>query len=273
MSSAIRLIVASGALALVAGTATGAVVTLEDRNSVVNLDNASSAGMTDWVVDGTDQLFQQWFWFRVDGEDTQERPINALPLTGNVLTDTNTFVDPRPDNLALQYSGAGFTIEPSFQLRGGNAGSGRSDIGEQISIHNNRTTPLHITFIQYCDFDLNGSAGADVGEILAPLFNTVRQSEAGFALTETVITPGPNHFELNIFPVTRDNLDDTDIDNLNDFAGPLGPGDVTWAFQWDFVIDPNGSVLISKDKSIVPAPGTAAALLLGAAGLGRRRRR
>lgn len=273
MPSAIRLAVAGGALALIAGSATAAINTLEDRNSVVNVDNASSAGMTDWVVDGTDHLFQQWFWFRVAGEDTQERPINALPLTGNALTDTNPFVDPRPDNLAMQYSGTGFTIEPSFQLRGGGSGSGRSDIGEQISVHNNRTTPLHITFIQYCDFDLNGSAGGDEGQILGPLFNTVRQSEAGFVLSETVITPGPNHFELNLFPVTLTALNDGDIDDLNDFAGPLGPGDVTWAFQWDFVIDPNSSVLISKDKSIVPAPGTAAALVLGAAGLGRRRRR
>ncbi|MFN7021868.1 MAG: hypothetical protein ACK4WH_11145 [Phycisphaerales bacterium] len=48
-----------------------AILVLSDRNSVVRIDDSSPAGMFDWVVDGTDHLFQQWLWLRVGG-DTAE---------------------------------------------------------------------------------------------------------------------------------------------------------------------------------------------------------
>ncbi len=59
---------------------------------------------------------------------------------------------------------------------------------------------------------------------------------------------------------------DGDADNLNDVLGPLGPGDLTWAFQWDRVIGPGGSWQLSKDKSIrqfIPEPRAMAGLVLG----------
>ena len=53
------------------------------------------------------------------------------------------------------------------------------------------------------------------------------------SLSETVVTPGATHGEAGLFPQTRNNLNDANPTTLNDIAGPAGPGDVTWALEWD----------------------------------------
>jgi hypothetical protein len=56
---------------------------------------------------------------------------------------------------------------------------------------------------------------------------------------------------------------------LNDNAGAVGPGDVTWAFQWDFQLAAGDSFIISKDKylnvTIIPEPSTLGFVALGLA--------
>ncbi|CAG0993924.1 hypothetical protein PHYC_02452 [Phycisphaerales bacterium] len=265
-----RLSTAFGVIALAAlsGSASAVVHTLSDRNSIVTIDDASQAGMSNWFIDGTDHMFQQWFWFRVGA--APEASIDTLALTGSFITDTNPFDDPAPDTLSLRYSAPGFDIQPTWVLRGSTPGSARSDIAESISITNFGNGPLSISFLQYCDFDLNGTSGGDRALIPGPLFNTALQDEAGIVLSESVVAPMPSHYEAANFPSILGRLNDGAPDVLADFAGPVF-GDCTWAFQWDFVIPAGQSVVISKDKTITPAPG--ALVLLGLAGLSVARRR
>lgn len=272
MSCKTPLAVSAFVLAVCAGSAFGAISVLGDRNSTIAIDDASPAGMHHWAVDGVNHLSQQWFWFRADG-DAFERPINMLPLTGAALTDTNPFVDPRPDTLALRYSGAGFSIQPSWTLRGGLPGSRHSDVTEQIVINNTRTTALHLSFFQYSDFNLNGNPFDDSAGIMGSLHNTAQQWDSGYVFSETVVTPIPTHFEVAFFPGIRDRLNDGSITNLLDLAGPIGPGDCTWGFQWDLTIAPGGTAIISKDKSLIPSPGVVGLGVLGLGGLMVWRRR
>lgn len=259
-----------GAVAALGSPAFAAIHVLSDRNSVVRIDDSSPAGMFDWVVDGTDHLFQQWFWLRVGG-DTQERSLDTLTLGGVFATDTNPFTDNRADTLSLLYVGNGFEILPTYILRGGQNGSNTSDVAEQIAINNTGRETLHISLFQYCDFDLNGSAGGDTAEIVGSLFNTARQSDGVFGMSEVVVTPVPTRYEVNGFPSILNRLNDGSVTDLANTAGPQS-GDMTWAFQWDLVIAPGGTVIISKDKGIIPTPGPAALLALGvAAGLRRKR--
>ena len=53
-------------------------------------------------------------------------------------------------------------------------------------------------------------------------------------------------------------LDDGDADDLSDDNGPIGPGDLAWAFQWDLTLEPGASFVLSINKLIeIPAPAAA----------------
>lgn len=236
---------------------------------MVQVDDASQAGMFNWVVDGTDHMFQQWFWFRVGMGP--EVSIDTLALTGTFIGDTNPFDDPAPDTLSLRYSTPGFDIQPSWTLRGTTPGSGRSDVTESITITNHENFDLPFTFFQYTDFDLGGTSGGDTVVIPGLLHNTAIQSDVLFTYTESVVAPMPSHYEVALFPSIINRLNDGLPDTLADFGGPV-TGDCTWAFQWDFLIPAGQSVIISKDKTITPAPGALALLGLGGLLAARRRR-
>ncbi len=260
----------AGSVALAAGSASASsTYILQDGNSETRIDPLSSAGQYDWLVDGLDHVAQQWFWFRIG--QTAEQPINVLPVTGGpALIDTNPFDDPRMDTLSLRYSDDRVQFEPTFVLRGGTAGSNVSDVAEVIRITNLTSEEMHLTFFQYADFDLNPGFGlGDSVQVLSA--NNVVQTNGLYTMHETIVNPPATAFEANFFANTLNALNDAFATNLNGNA-LAGPGDVTWAFQWDFVIPAGATVIVSKDKQLVPTPGAFA--LVGAAGaLSIRRRR
>jgi hypothetical protein len=198
-----------------------------------------------------------------------ESSVHTLPIGVQGTTDGN--FDGNPDTLFVRYNGAGFRIETTYTLRGGSPGSGASDMGEVITIYNLGASPLDFHFFQYADFDLSA---ADT--IVFTNANAVQQA-GGTRLTETIITPVPSHREAAFFPTTLNKLNDGLATTLSDtpaLNSPIGPGDVTWAFQWDVSIPVGGTFQISKDKNLaVPEPGTIALVAIGASLLATRRRR
>ena len=249
-----------------------APLVLQDHNSTAIIDTQSQAGQSAWTVDGVNQLNKEWFWYRTDAM-THESSIDTLPLVGAFTSDTNPFSDPRADNLAALYADPNqqFQIEVGLQLRGGAAGSGRSDLAEQISIHNLSNSPLTFHFFQYVDLDLDGNALNDVTNFQAD--NTVVQQKLGGSMvSETVITPRSSHHEAHLVPVTLNSLND-DLPTTLDDSNSAGPGNTAWAFEWDTVIAPGGEFQISKDKQLVPDVSTLSMLGVGVLPLIRRRRR
>ena len=159
-------------------------------------------------------------------------------------------------------------FEVSFKLDGGVLGSGASDLAESISITNtSESTPLDFHFFQYTNFDLEGTAGGD--SVVFVNANAVQQFEESSRLTESVITPAASHREAAFLSTTIDKLNDGVATTLSDtpLNTVVGPGDVTWAFQWDFTIQPNTTVQISKDKNLqaVPEPSSWLLLAIGSA--------
>lgn len=272
-----KLYVAALALVAAASAAQAQISEIWDGNSYVRINTGESGhriGMDRWQVDGVNHLYNQWFWFRV-GETGPEQRINSLPEVGRAVADTNPFVDPRPDTFNIRYGSLStFTTDIRFSVAGGANGSGASDILESITITNWGSTALSFHFFQYCDFDLNDDI-VDTSVAINPN-NTASQADGNLIVTETVVTPMPSNREVGVYAGTINRLDDGATDVLNGNAGPLaGPTrlDYTWAFQWDFILQPGGSFIISKDKNLIPTPTGAALLGLGGLAAARRRRR
>ncbi len=225
-------------------------ITLTSGNSSTTIQTSSSAGQSSWTIDGVNQVFQQWFWFRTSPTGGQAA-INTLSAPQNEFASGNVG--------GVTYSAGGLTISVTFILTGGSNGSGTADVAEIISIHN-AAGLSGFSFFQYVDFDLGGTAGDD--SVSFTNANTVVQSDASGAwVAETAAVPTPNRHEAGLFPSLRNNIDSASTYNLNG-NNSAGPGDVAWAFQWDAT---GTDLIISKDKHIqIPAPGAA---LLGWMGL------
>jgi hypothetical protein len=280
-------LVRSAALIVLAGfaalNAQAQVVTLTNLNSsaTINLNGSgTSAGMSDWYVDGYHNVSQQWFWFRAGGMNSESMI--------NTIGGLNATSSPDGRTLYTSYFNGSYGVRVDYSLTGYSSGSGLSDISENISITNASSTPLEFHFFQYSDFKLGGSPQNTIvtlGRNLRGLFNeaSLDKTDPAFrvALSETVVTPGANHGEAALGAFTFGRLTDNAPTTLNDNAGPVGGGltDPTWAFEWDFVIAPGSSVGISKLEYLqvvpIPEPGTAALLGMGCAlaAIWRRRRK
>jgi|ERR1051325_1044843 hypothetical protein len=247
------------------------LVTLFDQNASATINLTPSAanggGMTNWIIDGQNELAQQWFWFRI-GSSGPESPISSISAP--------IFSTPNARTLYSSYNNGAYGVTIQYLLTGSAPGQGKSDISEQISITNATAAPMQFHFFQYSDFDLGGAGGDTVtlGKNLRGLFNEADQTDGVTQLSETVVTPGGNHGEAAFFNSTLTKLSDGNPDTLNDNMN-AGPGDVTWAFEWDLTIDPFSSKGISKDKyiQITPEPSSFGLLALGFFGFLLRRRK
>ncbi len=244
-----------------------AVFTLSDGNATATVENTGGAGMYDWKVDGVDYLQMQWFWLRI-GESGPESRLDSLPFIRGGLSDTNG--DDTLETLYLQYASTKIKVELTFMLRRP-AGSGTSGIVESIAITNVSSSSLNLHFFQYVDLDLYGSRVNDSVEITGG--NTATQWFDRIRCAEAVATPAPSHFQVGMAHDILNSLQDQQPTTLSDASGPIGPGNLTWAFQWDATLAAKGKLLISKDKQIVPEPATLALLMLGSLAAVIRRRK
>lgn len=261
-------------LGLLTGSAAAApIIQLDDSNSHAEFDlddpnshheefpAGTSAGLYQWKVDQVNRMFQEWFWFRV-GNTAAERPVADLSRTFTRWSDVSEYAG--NDVLSLKYAEVdpgtpeSFMIEVIFTLMGGPTGSGQSDMAETIKITNTGTTPLDMHFFEYTNFDISAS-----DTITFPNANTVVQSGAGGMVAETVVTPSPSHRQAGLASAILGSLTDATATTLTDNAG-AGPGDLAWVYEWERTIPAGDSLIISKDKNIVPEPAT---MVLMAGGL------
>jgi hypothetical protein len=261
---------------------------LADGNSYINIETDNQATVYDWFVEdpGTgiyiDHLTELSNWFRIANTGLNETSVHTLAKLSQVASNTNA--DPRPDTLNVRYrSGADHAeIVIRYSIAGGLPFSGLSQLDEDIEIFNTSfVEDLEIHVFEYVDLDLHNTPDDDTIMLTGP--NGLHQSDR---LTTYDGSFEVDRHELDFYPNTVNKLMDANPDILNDVwpggAGPIGPGNVTWALQWDFVgpppgnppgfrhlIPPRQSAFIHKEgllqMYVIPEPASAALLALGCA--------
>lgn len=254
-----------GALLVTALSASAQVFTLTDTGTSAVIDTQSDLGIKDWFIGGVDQSFRSSYTWRV-GDSGASNPVYALTQLSAIQSGTR-FLDVAYQNVAL-----GFRIDITYVLTGGTS---TFDIAEITRVTNTGNQALNFRLFQYNDFNLNGTAGNDIGTRI----NSSQIQQVDGALSLNMVSEGatPLPTRSQISGLFFGNLTSTPGYNLNSLAGTnIGQtvsGDVAYGYQWNFNINPGQSFTISTDKvAAVPEPGTMIALGLGAAALLRRRR-
>ena len=243
------------------------VFTLSSGDSSAVIDPCG-AGMESWLVDGQNQLCKQWFWYRI-GRNGPERNISTLPLI--------SASQPGAGLLDLKYGNSRLSIELTFSLLGGTAGSGEADIDEQIRIDNLKPGSMALHFFQYADFNLGGTSANDTVQLNSShgLFNEAYQHEGNVDFADTVVTPGANRGEVAKGCQIYNQLNDGCPTTLNDCGGPI-TGNSSWALEWDPTLRAGHPFIVSIDKKVtitsVPEPAMAAVSVAGGIALIVRRR-
>jgi hypothetical protein len=243
-------------------------VTLNSGNSVAHFNtkatDVGTKGLDSWTVNGVQQVSQDWIWYRV-GAAGGEASLDTLTQSGILSTATT---------LEVLYTGAGFTADVKYSLAAGATPTSSSDLQRTITIQNTSGAPLNFHLFEYSDYDLAGTAGGDTVHFVNA--NNVVQTDGVTQISEAVLSP--SHSEAAFFNSTLASLSDGNPTTLSDTPAVgtnLGPGDVTWAYQWDPVIAAGGSFITSPDSliSTVPEPSSIALVISGLLGLGMFARR
>ena len=209
------------------------VVTLTSGNSSVTINTSGTgAGMNSWTVDGFNPLALQWFWYRA-GAMTSESTINTL--SSPTITPTSS------SQTRISYASSAYSVSVDYKLNGQAPGSGLSTMTEGISIRNLSSTAVTFSFFQYSDFNL-GTTGDDVllQTGFGGLYSYAIQTNGPIRMIESSVTPGANRAEAAFYPSTLNSLNDGAITVLNNNTH-AGPGNVTWAFEWDITLGAFGA--------------------------------
>jgi hypothetical protein len=238
-----------------AASVQASVVTIADGNSSAQIDTGSQAGMYNWTIDGNNVLFQQWFWYRVGPTGLQQAISDIGPAAVSQLD---------PTGVKLTYTASDFAITVNYGMLGGALKSGTADISESIRITNLSRSNLEFHFFQYSDFDLN-PRGQNSAVLTSPTLIT--QKNPYITVSETSAIPAPNHYQISYYDDLLQKLVNVSGYTLSD-TNDTTVGDITWAFEWDLILSPGGSFIISKDKHVSGVPEPGILVLLGSGLIG-----
>jgi len=267
-------IVASGLLLGAANAMADPItLTLSDENSTatVCVFDCGTVGMNSWVVDGVERLYQQWFFYRFEpGPSHSIDTIDSTPYTTGGGGSTGS----------VEYSNGSIGIKVDFTLSGGDAGSHKSSLKEEVTLKHlfGPTAYPTIDLYQYSNFDLCGPGSHDTIDITD---GVAVQTSSCDGVTSTTTVSQHSYYEAGGNPSTLNHI--TAGDNLNNNPSVTGV-DATSAFQWSVYLLPNGlywdppdntvpgdvaKLTITKDLAPVPEPMSMLLLVTGLLGASR----
>ena len=153
-------------------------------------------------------------------------------------------------------------------------------MAEKLSIVNTSASSINLSFYQYSNFNLFQNNLNSVSLSSGPGGYTGATQTTGGpdgnGIAEVIDAPLANYGEAALVGQTLGELNGPSYYTLNDNAS-AGPGDVSWAFQWNVNLGAGDTFNITKDKGLsiqlVPEPSTLAFIVMGIGAFGLSLRR
>ena len=234
------------------GTESGSIADGTDSYAFAGVTGNAGAGVGDWNVNGADQLFQSWWYYRADVE-TDETPF------GNGLGSSQAFIGDTATLMGEQANGVMWSIRWIVD------GSART-LTSVLSVTNVTTAPITLDLFNYADLDAGGNSAQNSASLDGEDVIAVSSPEG---VTVTYEGSNADAYQVDDFAALRQRFNDgfaTDLDN----SGLDFDGDFTGAFQWSRVLQPKQTTDV-RVVFTIPGPGSMA--LLGIAGLVALRRK
>lgn len=270
--SRIILILAIMLVGIIGGAAQANLVLTQGSTNIVisspAVGNSGICGVTDWVIDGKDQMDLEWFW------------IKAGNLVGRVGSGTSILTQQQSWGTGgvQEYTDATLGYKMTVVWGLSDTGKGTSQLTELINVVNTGGTK-DFRFYEYTDFDLDGSVLDKVQPsfMVGSQYGTITQQsplgitgEVGVLTSEAADRYEATTVHGTLIPTIAAGND------LANTPGVVGPGDVEFALQWDRpgVLNNNGFGL-TKSKTInvrIPEAGSMVLFGLGILGIGLARR-
>ncbi|MBE9002502.1 hypothetical protein IQ274_31035 [Nostoc sp. LEGE 12447] len=242
--------------------------TLTNGNSTADFDNSLGTGFVSWKIDGVDQIDnsvtagQTATYFRI-GDSTEQTLVEEFSpdLFEEVLSLSGNKASVKYTDFAEN-----FTINFDFLLKGDSLGTNRGSLSQTMTVTNISNAPLDFRLFQYNDFNINGTVAPNKVKIDEDTFTATQTSPLGRGIA-TFVTPTPTAAIAALVPDLVDfsplALNNT-VGNPVNLSGPLvlNGGDASFAYQWNFNLAPNQSVVVIQTATTIPEPSISLATLI-----------
>ncbi len=262
----LSIFLTSPAAAQVGGTLTDGNATYVQQTAPNSLASLASPTGAVFQTENSapNQLFQNWWYYRVQGDTTQYpfgtytrsaggQIAGSSNYSGNVSTynwtDTNASSVTR------------FTAAYVSTLTHG-AQPGFATLSQSFQITNPGVTALTIALFNYADIEANGSNPVDTDTATGGV-NAIMDTDGPWQVVHSAV--GAAAFQAATFSSLRDSLLGGTVYDLNDTGLPFGPGDYTGAFEWNLTVPAGQSMTVTSALAISPTPEPGTLLLTGAA--------
>jgi hypothetical protein len=268
---ALTLLLAGPAAAQPGGTLTDATAMYSQPPGPSGQSLASPSGVQFRPDTGIgSQLYQNWWYYRVQG-DTREYPFgDYLRSTGGSIASTqNTYLGNTATVKWTETSSTSVTrFLATYISNLTHTGTNAATLNQTFRIDNPGTAALNITLFNYADLDVNGQAVSDTDSATGGVAGTTI-TDGPFRMTHTITGSVPaNAYQVAQFPALINQMVDAGAQNLNNSGLPFGPGDYTDAFQWDLSIPAGSFVTVGSLITVAPVPEPGTLFLAGAAAAG-----
>lgn len=206
---------------------------------------------------GTDHLFGNWWYYRLEGTNTREfrfaNQTGPTVVAGNTATRTFNFPE--------------FTATLTYQINSTGPVSGM--LTQTLVI--NPLISGNLNIYNYADFFISGQDANDTAPMAGTSGMNIMDTVTGQVLNFGA-SPAATNFQVGAFGDITTLMGNAGPDNLTNVNSTVPAGsDIGGGFQWTAAVAVGQPITIVETFSI-PAPGAAALLGLGGLLAARRRR-